>query len=665
MLSKIILLIFTAAVPSFNQEIGLSGSTIDKDGNPVTGVAVSLETAGLIDTTGADGRFQLGQAQVAVAMDLIADAGPSIRDGALHFSVREDRQLVYVGIYDVRGRNLAVPVNTVMSAGKHTVPLMDQLQGNSLLLLRMVIGPEEMTYKLALTANSCSFSFLETGRTTTVLNKRAAPFVDRLYVYKEGYYPRMLNIENYIGELPPIALMEYSQAFQDKIDSISEQVQQSRELQFKQPIHAAIMVREQYGDRFYSSDGGGQEDDRSLTTLLQQITFLRKSDSITSINEARNEFGGGFAFAFYLNGTDSIFLVAEDENTELDSMFSLSYFDRLMAHELLHTQQHQQFNLFGTDQFYNGFTTDYYNAKRCLTEGDARFTEYTYENIYVNESSTPFQEAVQFSLDLKNGFFPKLLNPDELRPEYLKVPGYAPYELGPYYIASHYESGGWDAVNDIYANRPLSMAEVTTGSRFLPVSFDFSGFSQYMEEGSYQVEDTFGSLMWSIILKWFDQQPDVLAVMENAWDWSGDRMLYSHDRGEGYGKFIWAVALQHDQAAQRVYEALYVMNESGNDDIYRPVFHTVSLDSTQEYVCAHFTSDTMSTALCRTGDQVWWIENMGNATADIISSMGTVTAASAAKLSAQSGRLYAARNPLHRFLERRLRWYRIQQERIK
>jgi PGF-CTERM protein len=117
--------------------------------------------------------------------------------------------------------------------------------------------------------------------------------------------------------------------------------------------------------------------------------------------------------------------------------------ERVLAHELVHALQDQQFGL----ERYTGETRDEANAMDALIEGDASLVERRY-------TRRCREEWAGTCLTTDGGEDGSLANTGV----YLVT--YFPYSDGPAFVREFYRRGGWTAVNDLYDRPPASAEQV-------------------------------------------------------------------------------------------------------------------------------------------------------------------------------------------------------------
>ena len=202
------------------------------------------------------------------------------------------------------------------------------------------------------------------------------------------------------------------------------------------------------------------------------------------------------------------------------------------SHELTHALQDQHFGLagLGLEQIGQG---DRALGRLALVEGDASFasTLWAEKNLTMTDmlamlkvASDPAQQKLLDSL-----------------PPIIRETMMFPYTQGLTFVMGLWTAGGWDAVNNAFANPPLSTEQVlhpakyASGEKPVPVALP-AGLAGRLGAGwSLAMEDTLGELQLRVLLQTANDTPTATAA---ASDWGGDRVgLYRGPDG------AWAIVL--------------------------------------------------------------------------------------------------------------------------
>jgi hypothetical protein len=377
--------------------------------------------------------------------------------------------------------------------------------------------------------------------------------------------------------------------------AIMPHVEDIRGLKFLRDVHLASISRSQYAASRYS---GSSEASNLYYMELKQLGFVPEDMDIDKLVDSYNE---NFAAAFYVPGTDSIYLINPEKYEDVE-------FEFYIAHELTHALQDQHFNPF-TSYIYplisqSASNSDFYLSQLGVIEGDASFSGYLY---FINQFTLLTEQAlVDTFFNESERFYQNIKNLED--PKFLDITQKFPYILGEYFIGEKKVSQGWEAVNRLYhSNRVNSTAEIITGKPVSLVTFDFSKFIPEMLEDirnlRFADDDTHGPVMLMALISEYTD----ITHCKDAFGWRGDRIFYVLKDNAKYGSFIWAIEFQSNDDAD------YMMNTFDKLLSNRRLSNTTpqKKDSTNMIT---FTHPGISTSLFNLGTTILWVENVSNPT---------------------------------------------------
>jgi hypothetical protein len=216
--------------------------------------------------------------------------------------------------------------------------------------------------------------------------------------------------------------------------------------------------------------------------------------------------------------------------------------DMLVAHELTHALQDQYFGLHAALDRING-DDDRRLALKSIAEGDAMLVSYGYISGSVDARSidTLLSNLADMPklFDLQSPGTPAALR-DSLIFEYTD---------GTRFVGEAYRRGGWNAVNALYRNPPLSTRQVLEPALYFgypspPLTITVGGWAPTLKEWHMVGENTYGELLLRIILA---RGPSGQAEAGLARGWRGDRMVVLEK--DGALIVIWILALSDDPSA--------------------------------------------------------------------------------------------------------------------
>jgi hypothetical protein len=313
---------------------------------------------------------------------------------------------------------------------------------------------------------------------------------------------------------------------QANVDKVEQGLQQIRQLSFLRPVPLVVKDRDQAeqqmeGDltRDYTDDQLRADGAAGALVGLYPSGIDLKAESLKLL---RNQVAG-----FYDPHSKEMVLVAGGTNLGLftNAAEFVAQHDvggeMVLAHELTHALQDQYFDLDKKlDQVKNN--DDRGLALKAVAEGDATLAGYAYVTGRMDASV----------VDGLLGYLPEIAKeltkeaPDT--PDGLSIPLIFQYSDGVRLVAEAYRRGGWQAVDALYANPPLSTHQVIHSEDYFihptpPVSVAVHGYERTMSSWSKVDDDTYGELLLRLILQ-RSLGKDALEVAL-AGRWAGDQMV--------------------------------------------------------------------------------------------------------------------------------------------
>lgn len=214
-----------------------------------------------------------------------------------------------------------------------------------------------------------------------------------------------------------------------------------RELEFNETVPIEVISREEYrainAERFGNTTGN----ERLHQNVKWEATMM-VNESTDALSVQQANFGAS-VLGFYSPEENRMVIVSENQTSpRLEGELTL-------GHELVHALQDQQFNLSSI----RANTTEGNNANNGLIEGDASYVEHRYEQRCGEEWDCLEPREGTGGGDLANfGLY---------------FVSFQPYSDGPSFIQNHYESGDWEAVNEMYDATPQSTEQVIYPERYI------------------------------------------------------------------------------------------------------------------------------------------------------------------------------------------------------
>jgi hypothetical protein len=223
--------------------------------------------------------------------------------------------------------------------------------------------------------------------------------------------------------------------------------------------------------------------------------------------------------------------------------------DMLLAHELTHALQDQNFGLQDQlDKLKNN--SDEEIALKSVAEGDATLAGFAY--IAGRMDNSVAETLTAHLRDLPETFAAQSKD----TPEGLSYPLIFQYSEGTRFVSEAYKRGGWRAVDALYLKPPQSSQQIINPAFYfdhplLPVAVQVAGYQAILKDWSEADADTFGELSVQVILQ-LGYGKDT-AEVGIARKWAGDRMeILSHGGDIGV---IWLVAMRDEDSARSFEES--------------------------------------------------------------------------------------------------------------
>jgi hypothetical protein len=234
-----------------------------------------------------------------------------------------------------------------------------------------------------------------------------------------------------------------------------------------------------------------------------------------------------------------------------------------------------------------------------VVEGDATVSELKF---LINKGYLE-PSLMSYLSDSKNKYYANF-NTQDL-PEYLNIMSIFPYEVGAYFVGQQFTIDGWSGVNKLYyANRPLSTAEIITGEKIEPITFDYSQLIRNWYDSCFSVQiaedDNYGPVM---LLALFKGYTDV-SHAQTAFGWRGDRLLYLLPNNEKWGKFLWSFRFKDRECTDYCFRGFDTVLSGRRLDSTVPQRFVIAPDSMITYV-----TGPVKSTLIRKGTSVFWLEN--------------------------------------------------------
>lgn len=265
----------------------------------------------------------------------------------------------------------------------------------------------------------------------------------------------------------------------DPIAVIAEQVAADRDLDFTRPVDVEFHTDDQVAqavqddlDKEYPADQADL-DARTLTALGAVPAGTDLRDLVATLLDA--EVAG-----YYNPDTRQLVVRADDPDAALTAAQRVA-----VAHELQHALADQTLGLPRHDPG----DSDSARAAHAVVEGDATLTMQRYAT-----TALDVMDLLSMATDTLTGSSEKL----DAAPHYLQQELLFPYQQGLTFVCRLYADGGWQRVNQAYANPPTTTAQVLFPDRYGQQATDPRDPDPLPAPWTLARQDTFGAaeLLW-------------------------------------------------------------------------------------------------------------------------------------------------------------------------
>jgi hypothetical protein len=289
-----------------------------------------------------------------------------------------------------------------------------------------------------------------------------------------------------------------------ELDAVELRVNVIRELSSKGPVDREFIDRDELGDLLLELFEEDREEILEDQKLYSTIGILPKETDLFDL--LLGLYGEG-VLGLYLAEEEKFYIVQEGEDLDAEQQ-------RTYVHEFVHALQQQHFD------FQTAFdavedNSDASTAISALVEGDARLTE----TVYIFEHMTEAERQVSQGTASQ-----ELINAFQSAPTVIQRRFLFPYVEGVQFTLSLYQALGFSALDDAFANLPVSTEQILHPEKYvtpdLPVSVEMPDLAAALGDGwSLVRKDTFGEFMLQAYLSAI--VPPITA-QDAAAGWGGD-----------------------------------------------------------------------------------------------------------------------------------------------
>ncbi|MCU0481180.1 MAG: hypothetical protein MUE54_08205 [Anaerolineae bacterium] len=334
---------------------------------------------------------------------------------------------------------------------------------------------------------------------------------------------------------------EISAELEAQLTAIEIFVSENRGLPILEPVPVQFITRQQARDIAIES----ALNDFLVVDLNQQGLLYRALGFVSDANifaEAYVASLGETVVGFYLPELGGLNMILPEGESLGDN---LSFYQQsIYAHEFLHALQDQHFEIPIEKERY---TTDQFLALRALIEGDANLVQRNYV-LYGIENNLGDINSLQSSQTVTDAL-PIMKNEENLV-----------YIGGLQFVMTIHATGGWDAVNAMYANLPQSSEQILQPAKYIagdmPIPVELADISGVLgDDWQLGVTTTIGQFYLSEYLSPYTASSLAYQATNG---WGGDTMsIYQHPNTN---ELAWALGITWDapiEKEQREFSDLY------------------------------------------------------------------------------------------------------------
>ena len=299
------------------------------------------------------------------------------------------------------------------------------------------------------------------------------------------------------------------------LDAAGERVNISRMLFSMEPVTRKLITRDELAALLLDD----LEEDRD-EILENELLFrvLEIIDRDTDLYDLYLELYTETVLGFYETDEELLFVV--QDGPELRPLDVSTY-----AHEFTHALQQIHFDINSTfDELKDN--SDRSAAFRALIEGDAQISETLFVLNYMDEEERAAIQRAYGEFDL-TAF--------RSAPYLIQRAFLFPYREGVQFVATLYQSAGWELVNELYQKLPESTEQILHPDKYFageaPVEVEVPDLGPLLAEGWTEVSrDTFGEFF---LLAYMETGVPGALAFAAANGWGGDAYaLIQHNDGE-------------------------------------------------------------------------------------------------------------------------------------
>ena len=354
----------------------------------------------------------------------------------------------------------------------------------------------------------------------------------------------MMSKSKFTGLVLSLALLAGSggvfASHQAEYDRITNDMTDLRELELIEPLDITVQTRDDLRQYLVDSIEAGAEADNTDERILVLFGLIKPG---VDMEQLQIDLLGEQVAGYYDPETKEMVVVTTGNGSE-DAM---SVSDEVtFAHETVHALQDQHFDLVSIQSGQASESGDRSLAVSALIEGDATIAQVQYILKYPALLSGLQDELAELdSTQLDSA------------PPYIQGTLLFPYEAGADFVLVLFNEGGWDLVDQAFANLPQSTEQILHPEKYIdgeaPISVSVNDPLPALG-GDWEIldVDTFGEYRMQLFLDTGEVRPE--SALDAASGWGGDQVVVAGTDDEL--AMVWSTEWDTAEDAQEFFTIL-------------------------------------------------------------------------------------------------------------
>ncbi|MCL0099469.1 hypothetical protein M1O55_01190 [Dehalococcoidia bacterium] len=321
------------------------------------------------------------------------------------------------------------------------------------------------------------------------------------------FNPDPVILPTVVPNFTPTPIEDEQESLASRMDSINLKTNVFRSLNSIRGIDIELISRDEMQSRILS-DFERRKDDTLITeSLYRALGILSQNDNLYEIQLSLLDYS---ASSFYDTSNDTLYIASEN-------LVSTPSQIRTYVHEFVHGLQAQHFDIKSITKNLAG-NIDARIALHALVEGDATISELVFIDKDMSEEEREASSAVPGD---------ELLSALREAPRVIQREFLFPLEEGARFVNYMYGAGGFETINEAYANPPLSTAQILHPERYeagqSPIEVSVTDPSSVLGDAwSVYLENTLGEFLLQAYLEAIIGPELAVTATEG---WGGDTVL--------------------------------------------------------------------------------------------------------------------------------------------